>query len=367
MRSACGRVLMAGLALCLACVAAQAQEGDPEGSASEPPEKPLLSTGPVEMKATEVAVRFTPKMAQAISKRFAEQMKGRYDLDDGQVKAVDRIISEQFIKLATENARSGRDLIENLIETVIEHGGNFPRENAQEFGKLAKAAMPALKGFFADSARRIGKEMGLKQRLEFTGDMAMATAGLIAFEARMSRWEEGKVGKFSNPFRNLGKEAEEAVGPEPEDPDEPDEHLRARMDAERWMEWRIDIDKRWDSYVGLAIEFYAFDEPQITSANAILKDCHERAEQIKTPRWREAIKENRIAQQLSWRMGPKYRLGPWMFKLESEYEKLRKPLVDLQDELKRRIDSLPDSEQRAASREGVRKALAEKGVKRLPA
>jgi len=78
------------------------------------------------------------------------------------------------------------------------------------------------------------------------------------------------------------------------------------------------------------------------------------------------VKQNRIARRLTRMSVEQFADGPWIYSLDREYRKLRQPLVDLDEELKRRIEELPTSEQRAAAREKVRQALAKRGLKQLP-
>ena len=238
-----------------------------------------------------------------------------------------------------------------------------------QFGKMVQPTIPALRDFFTETSGKIGQKMGIKQRLKFTGDLAAATAGLAIFESRMKRWEEGKVGNDANPFFDSSDadSTSQPAEPEPEDPDETTEHRQARKNVERWIQWQVDLDKQWGGYVDRAIEFYGLNETQQTSAKTILDDCMKRAERIKTPEWRATLLDNRIARQLSWGLGAEISQGPFMYRLEVEYEKLRKPLLDLEKELKRRIEELPTSEQRAAGKASVKKALTKKGMKKVPA
>ncbi len=352
-----------GLVLLLSGAAVVGQEQEAKDETSAPPIAPKK----VEMKATELGVRFTPRMAKVIGSKIATSMKGRYDLSDQQVEEVQQILSTQFVDFAHKNAQTSRDMIEMMIETMMENDGTFPREQAQEFAKVAKPFVPAFRDFFTETSGMIGQKMTMKQRLKFTGDLTAASAGLTMFENRMKRWEEGKVGKTANPFWDTGDdETATSLPDEPEDPNEPAEHRQARQNVERWIEWQIDIDKQWEGYVERTTEFYGFNEVQQNSAKAILDDCRQRAQRIKTPEWRASLIENRIARQLSWNLGAEASQGPFMYKLETEWERLRKPLLDIERELKRRLEELPTSEQRATARESVRKALSERGVKKLP-
>ena len=118
--------------------------------------------------------------------------------------------------------------------------------------------------------------------------------------------------------------------------------------------------------VNILVFLIGYVEQFGTGIKRILDDCMARAQKIKTPQWRSSLMENRIAQRLSWGLSAEVSQGPFMYKLEAEYEKLRKPLTDMEKELKRRIDGLATSQQRAAARETVRKSLEKKGVKQLP-
>jgi hypothetical protein len=304
-------------------------------------------------------------MAEAVSKQMTRQMKKRYELDDAQVESIQGIVQRQLTKLAAENAKAGRDLIEKMTATMIENDGQMPKEVATEFAKELKPLLPAIKGFFTESSSQISKQMSVKQRLKFTGDMAGVTAGFAIFEDRMKRWEKGEVSDGANPFFDRGdRDADKPK--EPEDPNEHEEHRRARQNVERWIDWQIDLDRNWEQYVKRAIEYYEFNEKQTTAAQSILSECQDRAKLIKNDEWRQRIKENRVAQQLSWGLKGDYGVGPWQHRLESDYERLLKPMKDLDLELKKRIDALPDSQQRAAADSNVKKLLNEKGMKRIP-
>ncbi len=325
------------------------------------------AAGDVEMTPTELGVRFTPAMAQAMSFQFTKQMKQRYDLAEDQGQDIEKIITQQLMRLVKENAATGRDMIEMTMETMIANDGNFPKDKAIVFAKLAKPAVPALRDFFTRSAGQIGRRLTIKQRLKFTGDMAGVTAGLVVFENRMKRWAEGDVGMRANPFYDSGDhEADENGEKEPEDPNETKDHRQARQHAERTVGWQINKESRWDQYVNNAIVYYDLDETQIISARAVLKDCKDRAEALKTPAWRKKLIENRIAESLAWRLESHFNQGPWKNHLDQSNEKLMRPLNELGEDLRNRIDGIPTSKQKASAKEAVRKALAEKGMKRLP-
>ena len=350
---------------------AQPATSEPEPPAAEEPAaaedekiEPIRDEE-IEMKATEFGIRFTPELANAMSKQFVRAMKDRYSLDEGQADELRPIIAKELMRVAQRTAKDGRDVIENMVATMVENDGRIPKEEQTAFAKSMKPILPEIKDFFKRTAGQVSQRMTVSQRLKFTGDMAGVTAGFGILENRMKKWEEGKHSEFGNPFFDpADRDGKTETAEEPEDPNESTEHRRARQNVERWIDFQINVDREWEEYVKRAIEFYKLNESQSASARAILKDMQDRAKAIKTDAWRKSIVENRIARQMSYREGAEVSQGPWMFRLENEYEQALKPMKDLDRELKSRIESLPDSKQRETALEAVRKKLDEKGAKR---
>lgn len=363
------RRLLAGATVLLAVAIAQAfSSAGAQDASTAQPTNPIEPTDDEqsELKPTEIGIRFTPQMAAAMGKKFVEQMKSRYGLDEQQADDITQVMQRQLMQFASENAVLGRDMIEMMMATMVEHDGRFPKDEAKDFAKLANRFTPKLKDFVTRSSGEIGKKMSMTQRLKYTADVGLFAAGLMTFENRMKRWEEGKIGDNANPFFDPADSDPAKAEAEPINPNETATHRRARKDVEQWIDRTLNRDKRWSEYVDHAAKYYDFSETQITSARAILKDCQQRAAAIRTAEWQNAVKEVRIVQQLSYSAGEDLSQGPWGWSLSDAESKLLKPMDDLADELKRRIDDLPDSTQRAAAREKVRKALAEKGAKQLP-
>ncbi len=313
---------------------------------------------------TDIGVRMTPAIARAIGGRMTQQMRDRYSLDDKQIEGVADAIEQNIMKLAHENATVGRDAFEMMMATMIANDGEFPKESAVEFAKGIKPLIPALRQFFMDSAADVGKVMTLKQRLQFTGDMTALTAGIGIFEARMQRWENGQVADGANPFfdRPGASDDEDAA----DNPDEPREIRRARRQVDRSMAWTINVETNWEQYVRNAIIFYDFDEEQQTSAKGILEECKTRAANVKSDEWVAKYRSNRIADRLSWRLDSKFNNGPFKFQLERAFDKLMKPLNDIGEELKKRIETLPTSKQRFEARKAAERALQERGLDTFP-
>jgi polyhydroxyalkanoate synthesis regulator phasin len=311
-------------------------------------------------QATELGVRFTPELARAIGKRVTDGMRIRYELDDSQTEEIRETISKRLLKFAHENAETTRDMIELMMAGMIENDGRLSPDAGRRFAALSKPLTTNLQKFFTESAGEISAKMSLKQRLEFTGDIAKAAAGLTIFQSRMKRWEEGKIGQFANPFDS---DEGASASTQPIDPSESPELRTAKLNADRAMRWQVSTDDQWEKYVERAVEYYELNEKQSNAAKGILQDCKQRAKAIRSEQWSKELRDNRVRQQLARRFSPDYFNSPVMFALDEEFEKLRQPISDLERELKRRIEGLPTSEQRAAAQQRLKKMLDRIGVK----
>lgn len=319
------------------------------------------------MKPTSLGIRLTPELAGAMSKRFVQEMVIQYELGSDQAEVITGLMTRSIMRFAHQNEKTGQQMIEFMMTTMLENDNRFSKEAAQEFARMSRPLIPNLQEFFTKLGADIGQEMSLGQRMKFTADMAAAAAGITIFEARMKRWEEGKIGPNANPFWDpADKDPSLAHEVVVEDPNEHPSHRRARLEVERWTEWELRLDDQWGEYIKQAAQYYEFDEAQNSAAESILKQCRERAAAIKTPEWMAMMKQNRIAKRLARMSEADLRQGPVVFALDRDYNRYRKPLLDLDEEFKKRIDEIPDSKQRAAAQRTARKFLADRGMKQPP-
>src|SRR5262249_21853694 len=235
-----------------------------------------------------------------------------------------------------------------MTETMIENDGTFPKDAAEKFGKTMKPVFPLIERFFTETAKQVGGQMTLKQRLKFTADSQPVVAGLAMFKSRMEKWENGKAARNANPF--FDRDDGPAASREAADPKEPRELARAKQQADNTMRWQIDQPQEfWKQYVDRAIEYYQFDEAQQKTARGILKDAQDKAAAMKTPQWREKVRETRVRLYLTYQSASELSNGPWMHHIETEFDQMTKPVNDLFVELKKRIDALPTTAQRSTA------------------
>lgn len=344
------------------------QPAEPES----PPREKIPPMPDVDMRPTDTGLRFTPGMARAIAFQFTRQMKWRYELSDDQTQSIEEALGRQIMKLARDTDSPGyRDAIELMMETMIRHDGRLPAEEAKEFARRFKPALPHLDRFFEESAKQVSSRMNMSQRLKFTADSAPVLMGFKYFRGQIEQWERGEVApmnrfgpagrnQLDDPSRESAVEdpaAAAAAEPEPE-------RVRVRRQSDNELTFALEAQLgEWREYVSQATAYYRFTDEQKKAAQGILKDSLDRATAIRTPAWLEKLRENRYRRVATNRLGPDVTAaGPWMSQLMRERAELLKPIDDLFEELKLRIDALPTSEQREAARERIRQAYAKAGL-----
>lgn len=369
--------LIASLAVVSSAAVASARQDPPEDPPpqpaepeSPPPREKIPPLPDVDMRPTDTGLRFTPGMARAIAFQFTRQMKWRYELSDEQVKSIEEALGRQIMKLALDTDSPGyRDAIELMMETVIRNDGRLPAEEAKEFARRFKPALPHLDRFFEESAKQVSSRMNMSQRLKFTADSAPVLMGYKYFRGQIEQWERGQVApmnRFGPDGRNrLDDAASESAVEDPAAaaPPEP-EHVRVRRQSDNELGFALEAQLgEWREYVSQATAYYRFTDEQKKAAQGILKDSLDRAAAVRTPAWLEKLRENRYRRVATGRLGPDVTAaGPWMSQLMRERAELLKPIDDLFEELKLRIDALPTSEQREAARERIRQAYAKAGL-----
>lgn len=348
-------------------------EGTAESPAAAPAPEELNTDVPdppdVEMKPTELGLRFTPAMARGIAKQMARGMKSQYELSDEQVDRAQDVLTRNLMKLAHDGQKQGQQSFELFMENMIANDGTFSKADGEKWAKLTRPLVGDLKKFITTSASQIGKDLTMAQRLKLTRDLAGVSAGFVMFDDRLKKWEKGELEDGSSPFFETNSRANERRNKRssPNDPPEKREVRQARQMADNQLRWQTNVESRWTDYVEAAIDYYHFSESQAKAARTILKESLDRAKQIKTDDWEERMHRNRTAANMSNRLGKSGRQGPWMWHLDREHEEMLKPLQDLGRELRERIDELAETAQKDKAVSETREKLSKQGLEVPPA
>lgn len=313
------------------------------------------------MQPTELGIRLTPGMARVFGREAANNWLGRAYGVEGEARqqAADRI-ARQIMATAHKNQEAARGMLEYAFESLVENHGRFTPETGKKWAELSRPMIPGLREFMTNVAEDLRPLIPPAKQIQFAGDMAKASLGIDLYEKKMDRWAEGKVREHENPFdaRDEGQDRPSAR----DDTGEPPMVRHARQEAEATGP---NETRAWQQYVREAIDYYGLDAAQQKTAESMLRELEDRARQTMSDDWKAKVVSNRTRRQ--WGMQrPKLSRGPWMWQIEREYDDLIRPLREMRQELKARLETLPTEAQRAAAEAAATETLA-KLTTRAPA
>ena len=314
-------------------------------------------------------IPFTPAMARALALSLAKDpFLRRYELDPEKTEEVVDIITRRLMQFAHEiDTPDGQALAEHLLVGMVEmraniragtDGPRMPIETGKQIGKLLRPVLPRVREVFADITREVRPHLPVKQQLKLAGDMVIANSALDALDGIMERWERGQISPYENPLDPWWGRIEHSGNA-----DRSQSWIKER--AERWAETAVKgAASGWQHYVEQAKKLYEFDESQLATADSILRECIERSQAVtQDETWRNRLRSNRLWCYVSLvdrRWGWDH---PFVYLLVADYQELKKPLDDLEAELKRRIDEIPTAQQRRRAEEKVAEWLSGLGFK----
>jgi len=126
------------------------------------------------------------------------------------------------------------------------------------------------------------------------------------------------------------------------------------LDSGSWMQWK--------DYLEQAKRFYAFDDAQKATADAILREFLERAQvTIQNGEWRGQVYRNRLWYALLAHF-PLPHNNPLRQFVDIEYGKLLAPIGALEADFKKRLDEIPTEAQRDKAEANITAMIAQQGV-----
>lgn len=319
-----------------------------------------------ESRMTDYGVRFTPEMARGFARLW---MKGfaarRYDMDEEAVEEATELAARRFMEAAHKLDDEGyREVLEEMVNRMVRSEvEQDPSENingihpdvGQAMGEGLLPMLPRFREALNGIARDVRPMLAPGQQLKFAGDMMAFQTAIDSFEKTMERWSEGDVRPGEDPF--IGRTAS----------NEKDEEGRTRAyrQARKEAEKAINSGRwdKWEEYVEEAKQFYNLDYSQASTADSILRECLDRVQAVvQSDYWRSRMFRNRFWSQISKELRVDGR-HPMARHLASHYSQMFDPIVDIERDLKRRIDAIPTQVQRQQAEERVLETLVGKGYR----
>ncbi len=334
------------------CAAASAQPASQPSPASDD------SLHPVELKFT-----VQPDVARNIAREYREMLKARYELSDEQADRIESALTRRLLSEAPHNQPLIQTIMEATVTSMLTRQGSWSPDVAKDFGHRIQPELPAMRKALAYFVDDIRGEMNAGQKLRFTADFAAFSVGYASFEKRMKNWSEGRVG--DNPGLFWEDQTENLPTTRPDGTVESKEMAAARRSAAQMVKWQLNRTDFWKTYSDNAAAYYHFTDAQKNAAQAILKECLERAKPYQTGERSRELEHNNLIQQLSYTTNdPTIQSGPFMSELWDRNTELTRPINSLDTEFKARIRELAFAEQIAAAERNVYEKLEKKGYKK---
>lgn len=315
---------------------------------------------------TAQSLRFTPAMAESIGRVVSRRIFSRYELPEDKFEEASQAVARRVMDWAhqldsPENRDSAENMLAEMFNTMADYSGPDRRAGmmpglAMTFARNAKPALAPFQEAVNLMARDVRPMLPLKQQLRLGTDLAAFGAAFDAFEERIERWEQGDVDPTENPF----EPSDDRVKLNAQGVSSRLEQAESR--ADRMLDYGP--QSSWARYLKNAIDYYALDEAQKSSAEALLRDYEQRAKAIT----RNEVNQQRKRQLLLWRTfwAPMTRGSEdaISFLIAQRLEEIDGPLRQLDSDFKRRVDEIPTEAQRQAATRRAWDLLAENGLTR---
>lgn len=306
------------------------------------------------MHPTQRGLRLSPDMARFMARAWMQDNMWRdLDLSQEQEAKISEVTSRRLMRMAHETGADMQPNVEFFIETMIANNGKVPAQASREFGERMRPLIGAGREFvdgIADDSRPILSD---DQFRELEVQITRQRKAMDRLEQRMKLWADGQYREGENPFDELENDLD---GVDDKRPGQSMEMRRARRQAE-WSYRSMSV-WQWGAFLAGTAALFRFDEAQRKKGEEILAGYQKKAEAVMTRDWKNRMGRNRTQYNLQWTLGdaPK---GPWVYRLDREFDEGLKPLRELETAFRREILGLVKPEQKAAVLAEAR-GLAEK-------
>ncbi len=327
-------------------------------AAAQPAAAPAGRDDPM-ARPTEQGFRLTPGLARLMARQYTEHLTSAFELDKSKADEASEKVARRIMQMFHEVDGPGQELIERFMEEQMSAAARgehsfVPRGFGKEFADRVLPLVPAIRDLTRGTVQDVRPMLPLKQQLKLAGEMMAFNTGIDAFEERMREWSNGQVPANEDPFDRGNREIKL------DEQGQSSALKRAREQANNAT--AKGFADEWEQYVKDAKSFYAFDASQSATADSVLRECLERADQIRADElWRTKYYRNRLWQQMIFQMPGGWN-NPLRPLLEQEKDDLNAGMEAIGEDLKVRIDRIPTTAQRRGAEQRMESLLAEKGI-----
>lgn len=321
-----------------------------------PVPEPVVGAAPPEevMRPTTLGVRLTPEIARGIARNWIQEELGEeLALDQQQEEQLAGAFSDRMLRLAHGNQERLQSFVESFLETALKTHGRFSPESSQDFARQSGPVAPVMREFLDGVAEDARPVLRPDQLPRFEEELSRQRRAVDRFEQRVNAWSRGEYKEGENLLQDL--EAEYEADKRPGEQVSPE--LRRARQMARWSIRHLGTQE-WARFLNAARFLFKFDAAQTARGDALLAEYRAKADAIMTPEWKERIQRNRTQANMRFALQG-FPTGPWLFRLDREYETEIQPIHDLGREFRSAVLDLATPQQRTAVLADVR-ATAEK-------
>ena len=276
------------------------------------------------------------KLMHSMLVRWADDASARYELDDAQRAKVREAVVQRWTGFLNENRATLQPLANEFFELRMSPEPP-PKEAVQAWAKRAAPVLAQFREQINEGTEEFGRVLNPLQRAKFELENLQVGVGLRVAEQKLKNWQEGNF-----------EPREFWIPPRAERRRQREERRRAAAGGEAVKPEAAPVEtdqvvlelQAWDKYVEEFVRIYDLDEAQRTTARSCLTELKRRALDHRDRR-REEIA--RLEERIQNNRGTDEELA----EIKKQLLELYGPIDDLFKELKRRIETIPTTEQRA--------------------
>ncbi len=298
----------------------------------------------------------TGRMMDLMIARWAEMVADRYELDEAQKSDLTAKMQKRWGGFARENEKDFKPLMNDFIEMRLQMEAPT-KEQVVEWSGRAGKAFDLFEKQIADGVEEMRGILREDQLGKFEGDLLGFKAGMQFARTQLGRWQQGEFNEreFWDPplaVRRERRAAEEARERAEAERAKAEEAAKAGESPTDQIATEVDA---WTKYVEEFISRFQLDEAQTKSANSILKEMKERA---LVHRDANKAEIDRLEKKIAEHDGTEDELK----EIEAQLVKVYGPIDAMFEELQRRLDPIPTSEQKARAGRAEAKKNGSKDV-----
>lgn len=272
----------------------------------------------------------------------------RYNLNPHQEKYTRALMTRRVKAFLGDHESELRNLLAEMFAARLT--GRADAESARRWAQSARPIFEQARKVILDGNKNWRQILTDEQKKMHDRDLRDMEKTFTQLHKRFDRWALGDFDKFREGFARRGSKNARSSARDPRN------GLAALSRAVVGRPYRANREDAWDAYVRRFIREHTLDDSQQQSALAILKECKGNATSYRQSHDEETTK-------IRLRMRELVAAGASAdekAKARDELRSLSRPIIDIYNQLRARLDAIPTKAQKAAREEQVQARLEQR-------